>query len=366
MAEGNQNQMVLSVDGILKDIDKIYEEIKLGDDSIIESEETKKQRIVTLSKYYIKLQEAGELKDEETGRVKSKNEICRTILDEMDRRNIGDWSRKYVWESLDHSLKRAWRKPIDGTFDTISGKLRGQSLLDSETKYIYDKYMNAITLLKDFDYNELPKGAQIMLGEQMFDCYKHHNEEWLKHKITLVKGEQDTHDPSKGDPIRIETRKKRKGELYEVMVELRDAINECLPIVHDNPPEDLEKEHKYANAIRGLTAYFIPWKNRKWKKDWLDWINIHLKEKELRSKSGAAKFSRIHVVSIEDGIDAWQGITREEIDKNRHRILSFARDFIKNFPYLAALSEYFMEQVEPHRAIHTVKLHGRMSEAAFT
>lgn len=358
--------VVLSVDVILKDIEDVYEQMRIDDENSNVSQETKIKRIKKLEEYYIKLEEAGELKDAETGRIKSKNEICRTVLDEMDRRSISTWTKRWVWENIRDDCKRAWRKPIDGTFDTTSGKLKGFSLLDSETQNIYDKYMDAVKLLKDFDYNELPKSAQIMLGEQFYDCYKHHNDEWLKHKITLVKGEQDTHDPSKGDPIRIETGKKRRGELVISMEELRDAINECIPIVESNPPDDLNLEHKYANAIRGLTAYFIPWKNRKWKKDWLNWINIHIREKELRSKSGAAKFSKIHVTSIEEGIDAWQGITREEIDKNRGRILKFARDFLRNFPYLGALSEYFMTVVEQPRALHTVKLHGKMSEAAFT
>ena len=367
MAEGNQNQgqLVLSVDGILENINKIYEEMRIEDHTVGEVDETKAEKIIKLKDLYLELINAGEFKDEETGRIKTRNEIARTILDEMEKREL-NWSRQRVWDTLGDDYKRAWRRPIEGTFDTKTGKPMGVALLDSETKFIYDKYMKAVQLLKDFDYNELPKGAQIMLGEQFFDCYKHHNEEWLKHKITLVKGEQDTHDATKGDPIRIETGKKRRGELVVSMEELRDAINECIPIIESNPPEDLNMEHKYANAVRGLTAYFIPWKNRKWKKDWLNWINIHIREKELRSKSGAAKFSKIHVTSIEEGIDAWQGITREEIDKNRSRILRFARDFVRNFPYLGALSEYFMTVVEPPRALHTVKLHNTMSEAAFT
>ena len=366
MAEGNQNQMVLSVEGIRQEINQIYEDIRLDEEKNQVSEETNRQRVIKLRDFYVSLIEVGEFKDIETGRVKDKHEVARTILEEMDRHEISGMVRHHVWRYVGDDYKRAWRKPIDGTFDTKTGKLTGVSLLDSETKLIYDKYMDAVQLLKDFDYNELPKGAQIMLGENFYECYKHHNEEWLKHKITLVKGEQDTHDPTKGDPIRIETHKMRRGELYESMKELRDAIDETLPIVESHPPDDLEKEHKYANAIRGLTSYFIPWKNSKWKKDWLRWINIHIKESELQSKSGAAKFSKIHVTSIQEGIDAWQGITREEIDKNRKRILKFARDFAKNFPYLAALSEYFETEIEPIRAIHTVKLHSKMSEAAFT
>ena len=340
--------------------------MKSDDIAVEQLEETKGSKIVKLKDYYMSLLEIGQFKDEETGRPKDKHEICRTILEEMDKRNFSEWTKRRVDQSLGDDYKRAWRKPIEGTFDIKTGKPKGFSLPDAETDLIYNKYMDFINELDNFDYNELPRSLQISIGERFFKCYKYHNDQWLKQGITLVKHEQDTHDASKGDPIRIETHKQRKGELYHAMVELKEVIDECLPVVESHPPEDLAKEHKYANAVRGLTAYFIPWKNSKWKKDWMRWIDIHIKQVELRSKSGAAKFSKIHITSVEEGIDAWQGITREEIDKNRPRILRFARDFTKNFPYLADLSEYFMTEIEPVRAIHTIKLHPKMSEAAFT
>lgn len=366
MVDGIQNQLVLSANDIKSQIESIYAEMKADDITVEELEQKKVIKIKNLETDYERLFEMGEFKDEETGRIKSQNEICRTILEEMDRRDFSNWTKHQVWVTLKDSHKRAWRKPVDGTYDPNTGKLTKVSLLDPETDVLYNKYMDHINELFEFDYNDLPKSLQISIGEHFFKCYKVHNDAWLKQGITLVKHEQDTHDASKGDPIRIETRKKRKGELYHSMEELRDVITECLPIIESHPPEDLDNEHKYANAVRGLTAYFIPWKNSKWKKDWMNWIEIHIKQVELRSKSGAAKFSKIHVTSVEEGIDAWQGITREEIDKNRRRILRFARDFTKNFPYLAELSEYFMSEIEPVRAIHTVKLHSKMSEAAFT
>ena len=361
MAEGNQNQLVLSVVDIKKQIESLYTEMK-SDDIIKEDlERTKVTKIKKLRDYYLSLLEAGQFKDEDTGRPKDKHEICRTILEEMDKRDFSQWSKASVWYALSDDYKRAWRKPI-----TNNGKLQSSSLLNPETDIIYNQYMDHINELFEFDYNELPKSLQISIGEHFFKCYKKHNDEWLKLGITLVKHEQDTHDASKGDPIRIETHRGGGGELYHAMVELKEVIDECLPVVESHPPEDLAKEHKYANAVRGLTAYFIPWKNSKWKKDWGGWIEIHVEQVNLGLNQVLPNSQRFISHQLRKGLMHGRELPEKPVDKNRPRILRFARDFTKNFPYLADLSEYLVTEIEPVRAIHTIKLHPKMSEAAFT
>ena len=123
-------------------------------------------------------------------------------------------------------------------------------------------------------------------------------------------------------------------------------------------------------GVKVLDGYFKPHANYKWKRDALKWAKLLLKKFELKSKSGAEKFSRETVSSdfydfatmFEE--DPKRGITREQIAKKQKRACVFFIQFIKHQPALLALADIFAEVSEQKRAAHSIKMNPKLSDRA--
>ena len=356
-------EISLSADQIKKNLERTYDEMRL----LATTEETKIEYIHRLKEYYIALLERGEFIDYETGRKKTKNEISRTIIDEMKKRNVPKRTQWYVPDVLPDDCKRAWRQPI-----TINGKLQDRSLLaiDSELTTIYEDYSEIIKKLDKFDYNELPKRMQLELAESVYKLYRHHDKEWSKHDLQVVKHEDGLNIP---DPyagiIRIYEGKPYRGmavngvsQLIKVLQEVKKKYTVNIYGKDEKRKITLEQEKAIYNGYMTLCGYFKPAANDKWKRDFLGWCSILKRRVTIRSKSGAAKFSRKFIEL--DGKKHKRGITREEIDKNQLRMLKAYEQFMEHLPPLIAIHNSFEWLLEPVRAAHSVRMHDKLSQSS--
>jgi hypothetical protein len=368
----NHQQFLERIQEINRNIERIYDEMEIDEKQIIKIEGSKKDQIKRLEGYYRELYKKGAFVESKTMRQKSLNEVCRTIMEEMDRRDFTAYSKKTVWHVLSDDCKRAWRKP-----DTINGKLPCGSLLDVETQSIYDEYMDHINELLDFDYNELPKSLQMGIAEHFYKTYRYHDKEWQKHDITVVKHQDGLNIPNPfAGIIRVEEGVPYEGELFECLKNLKKSINDAMKKMRldmkdakGNRVITLEREHELAMGVRTLEGYFLPWKNYKWKRDIPGWAHLILKRLELKSKSGASKWSRKKVDQrFLDGLagieDLERGLTREEINKIQKRMVRFFLQFIMHHEGLMALSEAFVEITEQKRAAHSIKMNPKLSDSA--
>ena len=371
-----EEQYKSRVSDIRSNIVRVYEELELDDKAVVKAEESAKDRIERLEKYYRELHKRGEFRDEKTGRVKNLNEVCRTILEEMDRRQFSSWSKNRVWVTVSDDCKRAWRAPI---VDNDS-KLSDKSLLgiDNEVETIYDQQIEAITQIRNFDYMELPKSLRTVVAEQVYKLYKSHDKEWTKHGIQVIKHSEglDINDPFAGI-IRVEEGQAYEGELYDSIASFRKTVTEFMKKINTglldkngNRIISLEREHELAMGVRVLDGYFKPHSNYKWKRDMLRWAKLLLKKFELKSKSGAEKFSREKVSRDFYDFDKMfkedpaRGLTREEIAKMQNRLCVFFVQFLKHHPGLLALADIFEEISEEKRAAHSIKMNAKLSDRA--
>ncbi|HJX79200.1 hypothetical protein [Glutamicibacter sp.] len=371
-----QEQFLSRVSEINGHIVRIYNELEHSDKSLQEIETSLKDQINRLAEYYEELYRRGSFVDEKTQRKKSLNEVCRTILGEMSKRDFSTWTKDRVWHSLDNKYKRAWRKPIVDE----DGKLVSTSLLeiDNEVETLFDEQMNHIRSFNGFDYNELPKSLRLMVAEHFYKAYRRHEREWQKHGITVVKHEDGLNipDPFEGI-IRIEEGEPYEGELYDSIVSHKKTVSAFAKKIKTGIKDKdgnriitLEQEHEYAMGVRSLDGYFLPSKNYKWKRDLVRWAGLLLKKFELKSKSGAEKFSREPVsrnfydFKTMFKEDPERGITREEIAKMQRRVCIFFLQFIKHHPGLLALADIFVNVSEEKRAAHSIKMNAKLSDRA--
>lgn len=356
---------------IHRNILRIYDEMTEDESTVRKIELTKIDKIKRLGQYYENLYELGEFKDPETGRRKELCEISRTILEEMSKppRNFSDKTKWTVWKVLPDKYKRAWRTiPKDSKLE--KSRIEDE---DPEVVAVYNDALEHINEIAVFDYMELPKRYRLAIAERVYEVYKHHDKEWTRHGLQVVKHPQD--DFSNLDPfaeiVSIEKGEPYEGELYDVYVELRKVIDEmCKKVKRDLKDKSgkrrisLEQEHMFANGVRVFIGYLKPHSNYKWKRDIYGWSRILWRRLELKSKSGAAKFSRKPVEIAELELKTWRGITREEIDKNQARLYKFFGQFIQHFPAMITLHQIFESISEPIRAEHSVKLHEKLSNRA--
>jgi len=365
-------QTTSRVSEIKNNIVRIYEEMQGYDNAVQKMEVSAADNIKRLGEYYKELHSKGEFIDETTGRTKNLNEVCRTILAEMDARSFSPYCKQWVWKSLPDDYKRAWRKPID----TIDGKPAKAGLLsiDNEVETLYDEQMECITKLRNFDYNDLPKSLRIQVAEHVYKVYRKHDKEWQKHGLTVVKHEDglDIQDPFAGI-IRVEEGEAYEGELFDALKGIKKSVTEIMKKVKTGLKDKdgnrlitLDREHEIAMGVKTLDGYFNPMANYKWKRDIPNWAKILLKKFQLKSKSGAEKFSRKDVGSnFYDFFEKQKrGVTREEIAKMEKRLCVFFLQFIKHHPGLMALSTMFEEISEEKRAAHSIKMNPKLSDRA--
>lgn len=366
----SQEDFTNRIDEISRNISRIYDEME-SDERIIKRIETSKaDQIRRLAQYYKEQWDLGVFKDPETGRHKDQHEICRTILTEMDARNFTGYTKHQVWVTLPDDYKRAWRKPID----TVDGKLTKVSLLkeDIEVESVYNTYMDFVNELDNFDYNELPKNLRISLGERFYDMYRNHEKQWQSHGMTFVKHSDGLNIPNPyEDVVKLIKGKPHEDMLFHAAMDLSKTIKDFAKKIktgvldeNGNRRVSLEDEKEMANGMIVLSGLFKPLKNDKWKRDFLGWNEIFIKEDVLESKSGAAKFSRKKIDVEHLNISEWRGITREEIDKNRPRMMRFFRQFIRHVPALFILHRIFTEVLEEPRAIHSIQMHDKLADSA--
>ena len=371
--EENHEQFLARISEINHNITRIYDEMENDERQIIRIEETKKDQIKRLEGYYRELHTRGAFVEDKTIRQKSLNEVCRTILEEMDKRNFTGYTKRWVWHVLSNDCKRAWRKPIV----TEQGKLKDFSLPDLEIQNIYDEYMDHINELIDFDYNELPKSLRISIGEHFYKAYRHHDKEWTKHDIAIVKHQDGLNIPNPfAGIIRVEEGIAYEGELFDALKGLKKAIGDSMKKMRIDMKDSkgnrvitLEREHELAMGVKTLEGIFLPMKNYKWKRDIIGWAHLILKRLELKSKSGASKWSRKKVDQrFLDGLagieDIERGLTREEINKIQKRMVRFFLQFIQHSEGLMSLHEAFVETTEEKRAAHSIKMNPKLSDSA--
>jgi hypothetical protein len=360
-----REEITLSPDQIQKNLDRTYQEMEKV--SISSAELTKVDYILRLAEYYEQLHSIGAFVDQDTGRIKSLNEVSRTIIDRMNDHNISKRIQWYVPEVLPDKYKRAWRQPI-----TINGKLQDRSLLviDTELTTIYDSYAELISKLDKFDYNELPKRMQLELAEKVYKLYRHHDKEWSKHDLQIVKHEDGFNIP---DPyagiIRIYEGKPYTGMavngVRQTIKLLKEIEKKYTVNIYGNDEKrkiTLDQEKQIYNGWMALCGYLKPSANDKWKRDFLGWAKILKRRIEIKSKSGAAKFSRKDVEI--DGIIHRRGVTREEINKNQLRMIDAYKKFMTHMPALIELHNSFEWLLEPVRAAHSVRMHGKLSQSS--
>lgn len=356
-------EIILSPEQIQKNLERTYDEMRL----LANSEESKIEHIHRLEGYYRQLHRLGVFVDKDTGRRKELNEISRTIIDEMKIKNVPKRVQQYVPEVLPDDCKRAWRRPI-----TINGKLQDRSLLaiDSEVTTIYESYSQIVRQLEGFDYNELPKRMQLELAEQVYKLYRHHDKEWSRHDIHVVKHDDGLNIP---DPyagiIRIYEGKPYRGmavngvsQLIKVLQEVKKKYTVNIYGKDEKRKITLEEEKTIYNGYMTLCGYFKPSANDKWKRDFEGWKEILKRRLQIKSKSGAAKSSR-KVIDI-DGKKHKRGITREEIDKNQLRMIKAYEQFMEYLPPFLAIHKGFEWLLEPIRAAHSVRMHDKLSQSA--
>lgn len=356
-------EIILSPEQIQKNLERTYEDMRL----LADSEESKIEHIHRLEGYYRQLYRLGVFTDKDTGRRKSLNEISRTIIDEMKERNVPIRVQKYVPECLPDDCKRAWRQPI-----TINGKVQERTLLaiDSEVTTIYESYSELVKQLDSFDYNELPKRMQLELAEQVYKLYRHHDKEWTRHDLQVVKHEDGLNIP---DPyagiIRIYEGKPYRGMavngVKQTIKLLKEIEKKYMVNIYGKDEKrkiTLEQEKQIYNGWMALCGYLKPFANDKWKRDFLGWKEILKKRLQIDSKSGAAKFSR-KIIDI-DGKKHKRGITREEIDKTQLRMIDAYEQFMKYWTGLIDLHKSFEWLLEPVRAAHSVRMHNKLSQSA--
>lgn len=371
MEKLSQEEFTSRVDEISRNISRIYDEMESDERVIKRIEVSKGDQIRRLAQYYKEQYELGVFIDTETGRQKSLNEICRTIMENMEKRNFSPFSRQLVWEILPDEYKRAWRKPI---LDTVEGKPQKQSLLkeDIEVDSIYNKYMDHINELANFDYNELPKNLRISIAEHFYDTYRDHDKQWSSHGISFVKHSDGLNIPNPYEEVvKLIKGKPHEGMLHEAW---QDYIKTCKEVgkkiktgildEQGNRRISLEQEQYIANGVIIMSGMLKPLKNDKWKRDILGWTDIFLKKIELKSKSGAAKFSRKKIQIERLNINEWRGITREEIDKNQPRMMRYFKQFMEHVPAFLMLHEIFTETMEEPRAVHSIQLHDKLADSA--
>ncbi|WP_411753315.1 hypothetical protein [Serratia sp. (in: enterobacteria)] len=366
----NQEDFTTRVEEISRNISRIYDEMESDERLGKRVENTKADQIRRLIQYYKEQVALGTFVDPETGRKKNMNEICRTVMQEMDARNFTGFTKHQVWIIMPNECKRAWRKPID----TIEGKLTKVSLPkeDIEVETVYNAYMDHVNELMDFDYNELPKNLRISLGEHFYKCYRDHEKQWQTHGMSFIKHSDGLNiDNPFADIVRLRKGKPQEGMLYKAWMEYIEVCKEVAKKVktgildeNGNRRISLEDEQAAANGLTVMAGFLKPMKNDKWKRDILGWADILLKKIELRSKSGAAKSSR---KSYEvEGMTGkqWRGITREEIDKNQARMIKYFKQFVEYVPAFFMIHQQFIKMFEEPRAIHSIELSDKLSDSA--
>jgi hypothetical protein len=365
----NQEQFTTRVTEVSRNISRIYEEMEADEKLHIRIEDTRADQIRRLAKYYEEQINLGVCKDKNGIKIDNTHHISRLILEQMDLRPFTEWSKRTVHRALGDDFKRGWRSVV-----TVDGKGTRVPLdMDAELATLFGEVMDSANEIGTFDYNEFPKPLKMQFAERVYDLYKFHDKQWTKHGLRIVKHPQD--DFSNLDPfseiISIEKGEPYEGELYEVYTELWKIIGEMRKKVkHDLKDEDgnrritLDQEHMFANGVRVFIGYLKPHSNYKWKRDLFGWSRILGKRMELKSKSGAAKFSRKPVEIAELDIKTWRGITREEIDKNQARLFKFFQQYIEHFGSMIIFHQIFESISEPIRAEHSVKLHEKLSNRA--
>jgi hypothetical protein len=372
----SQEQILSKVSEIKDHIIRVYDELDNNDKTVEKFEDDAIDQIRRIKDYYVELWKRGAFVDEQTQRKKDLHEVSRTILEEMDMRNMTLWSKRLVQIALTDDYKRAWRKPIVDN----DGKPKDFALLgiDKEVETIFDEHMKAINLVRNFDYNELPKSLRLSIAEHVYKLYRAHDREWQKHGLTVVKHEDGLNipDPFSGI-IRVEEGEAYEGELYDAIVSHKKTIGAFAKkvktgILDKNGKRiiSLQREHELAMGVKVLDGYFKPHANYKWKRDAYRWAGLLLTKFRLKSKSGAEKFSRQPVSSefydFKDMFkeDPQRGLTREEIAKMQQRLCVFFMQFIRHQPGLLAMADIFAEVSEEKRAAHSIKMNLKLSDRA--
>ena len=368
----SQEQFLSRVSEINQNILRIYDEMEQEDKSIQKIEESFSDQIRRIAEYYKELHTRGEFKDMKTGRIKKLNEVSRTILDEMTIRQFTPWSKKIVWYALKDEFKRAWRNPIVDNASKLSNG--GLLSIDTEVETLYEEQMEYIRAITNFDYLDLPKSLRLMIAEHVYKLYKKHDKEWTKHGLTVVKHQDGFHVPDPYESIiRIKEGPAYRGELYDAFKSLQKTIGDVkkkvekdVLIAMGDRAISVEKEHQIAMSVRVIEAFFKPNANYKWKRDIKGWAQLIKKKLELKSKSGAEKFSRKVVDKkwLDENKDNKRGITREEIAKMQHRLCKYFLQFIDHFEFLTEISDLYVDTSESKRAAHSINMHDKLSDRA--
>ena len=362
-----QEEFTSRIQEINRNLTRTYDEME-NDESIIKRiEGNKSDTILRIGTYYEELFNIGAFIDTETGRPKKLNEICRTIQNEMKRRLFTSKTQWYVVEVCPDKWKRAWRSDVHS-----SGKQGNPSLPtdDDETASIYDSYLDHINELDNFDYNELPKRLRQNIAERMYKLYRHHDKQWTAHGLQVVKHEDGLNIP---DPyagiIRIEHGTAYRGMAVngvkmaiKLLKEIEKKYATGIYDEHGKRRISLEDEKKIYNGWMALIGYLKPSGNDKWKRDLIGWCKIFIRRFSIKSKSGAAKWSRKKIYV--DGKFVMRGITREEMGKNQPRLCKAFMEFMEHFPALLEMHQGFELMSEPVRAAHSVQLHEKLSQSA--
>jgi hypothetical protein len=369
----NQEQFTTRAQELKRNIDRLYEE--MYSDEVIHQRifETKRDQIRRLAAYYKEQINLGICFDRQNRKVESTHQISRMILEEMDdpARRFSDVSKREVNKALGDEYKRAWRQPWK-----TDGKQSGHSLeMDAELKIFYEEHMEHINELLNFDYFELPQPLRVSLAEHFYRAQKHHDKEWTKHGLQVVKHQADGYYvPDRfPDIIRIEETEPYEGELYDAMKSFKKTWTEMMKKVKTQRPPNLtvEMEHEWAMGVKVWEGLFKPWGNFKWKKELYGWSGILKRRILLRNKCAAAKSSRIETkfdnITQEDWKEAFEeemkprGITREEIDKNHLKLIKFFQQFMRHYASIIVFAQSFDGMTATFRARHSVRLHEKLS-----
>lgn len=383
VVQESQEQFTYRINEIKRNIDRLYEEMYA--DEVIHNRiyETKRDQIRRLDSYYKEQIKMGVCFDKRGNQITSTHHVCRMIIDELDSRGFSGDTKREVYRTLGDSSKRAWRQPI-----TSNGKVGNPTLeLDGELQTFYEENMDYINELLNFDYFELPKPLQMSLAEHFYKAVKHHDKEWTKHGLQVVKHQADGYYVQDRFPdiIKIEETTPYEGELYDEMKAFDKDWREMMKKVKTQRPPTLtlEKEHQWAMGVRVWRAQFKPWGNFKWKKELFGWSKILLRKLMLQNKCAAAKSSRIPTdfnikpddipdevwanVSIKDFQEVFdeemkpRGITREEIDKNHAKLIRYYQQFIRHAAGMIEFAQSFDGMTATFRARHSVRLHEKLS-----
>ena len=364
----SQEEFTRSVNQINRNLERTYGEMHDDEVTTRRIEGTKADSIRRLAAYYRELHSIGAFIEEETGAKRDLHEICGVIQHEMQKRMFTPKTVWQVYDVLPDDCKRAWRS-IANTTKSGTPKV---VVSEVETANKYASTIEHINEIDNIDYSEFPKGFRLQVAERVYKLYRHHDKEWTKHDLTVVKHSDglNINNPYSAI-IRL-----HKGEPYEGMAldgldifikackDLRKVYQTMIFDKDGNRRVSLEEERNIYNGWAALTGMILPSKNNKWKRDLLGWCKIFLKKVELKSKSGAAKWSRKLVHLEEMDKDMYRGITREEITKNQKRMMLAFKDFIEWFPELLFIHDTFVSGMEPVRAEHSVRMHEKLSQSA--